>query len=133
MTGVQTCALPISGTDVVVRLPLGETDRVVVTDQKGAVICTAVANWFGETGDLKLDVEKVRKARKANLEALERFGAGKIAPQATGATFITIAEAAERPRTIEFPAPPENMAPLALAAGAERDAAPASIINPLDM
>ena len=126
-----------SGRNVIVRLPLGNPDRVVVMDPKGKLICTAVANWFLETGDLAADNKRVNSARKANLEALKRFGVGKVLPPEGGRTFIEIAEAKSPagPSPLDFPVYAPTEEPAALAAGSERDptAGPSRIINPLDM
>jgi transposase InsO family protein len=127
-----------SGREVIVRVPLGNPDRVVVMDPKGKLICSAVANWFLETGDLAADNKRVNSARKANLEAVKRFGVGRVTPPEGKRTFIEIAEsqflAGKSP--LDFPLPLPLEEPVAMAAGAERDSAPAGlsqIINPLDM
>lgn len=115
-----------SGREVVVRLPIANPDKVLVTDAKGKVLCTAVADWFAETGRLSDDNERVGAARKVNREQIDRFGVGRIEPPRGGRNFVEIAAR-------EFPVAEER--PL-LAAGAEHDMAPPArprLISPLDL
>lgn len=83
-----------SGRDVVVRLPIANPDKVLVSDPKGRVICTAIADVFAETGDLAIDCETVGAARKANLEALDRYGVGKKLPPRGTQSIIDVASRA---------------------------------------
>lgn len=124
-----------SGRDVIVRVPLGDPDRVVVMDPKGRVICTAVANWFEETGNLAADNKRVNAVREANLEAIRRFGVGRVEPPKGKRSFIEIAEAEYGDRSpLDFPIPLiPDAEPLAVAAGAEGCEFPVGIINPLDL
>ena len=117
-----------SGRKVIVRLPIANPDKVLVQDPKGRVLCTAYAAWFVDTGDIRANNEKVGAARKANLEALERFGSGKLEPQKGSRNFIEIASRA-------YPAI-EAPRELPKAAGSEHDAEPPSgtrYINPFDL
>jgi len=116
-----------SGRDVVVRVPLGKQDEVVVMDPKGRVICTAAANWFAETGNLAADNRKVTAARKANMEAVARWGSCRVTPPEGGRNFIEIAQKSYGGEEIDSP---QSIAAdqdrLDLAAGAEHDPEPKS-------
>ncbi len=80
-----------AGQKLQVRRPLGNHDFVTISDHKDRYICRAVAGWFGETGDLAADNERVAAARRDNLRALESMDPGRIEPPLGSRSALEIA------------------------------------------
>lgn len=80
-----------SGRDVIVRQQLTNDSEVLVSDAHGAVICTAIADYTKETGNLSESIGRVRDARKKNLMMLAQMGSGEVKAAPEYQTMIDVA------------------------------------------
>jgi hypothetical protein len=105
--------LPYKDQDVIVRRHIAEPEEVLVADSRGAHICRARANWFLETGDLRVDNERLGQTKRKALAMVRAASASAMRPPEGMRSLVQMASA-------EFPVRPESEPePLALAAGAE--------------
>jgi hypothetical protein len=80
-----------SGRDVIARQSLTNDEEVLVTDARGAVICTAIADYTKETANLGESIGRVRDAKKKNLMMLAQMGSGEVKAAPEFRTMIDVA------------------------------------------
>jgi len=86
---------PYLGQKVFVKRPLFYKNEVIVTSITGALICTAKANYFKETGDLAIDNGRVNAERKKVLELVRNSAKGRVKPAESFGFLAQIASEAE--------------------------------------
>ena len=101
------------GEDVIVRRQIANPDEVVISDTKGRLICTAQANYFLESGDMKTDNGRLGATKRKALEVIRGAGAGSQVPPEGMRSLVQMASKA-------FPLNVDSTEPLAIAVGEER-------------
>lgn len=79
------------GRQVLVYENLLTAEEVTVCRPDGAYLCTALANYFGETGNLEADIARLTQARRS-LKALAEAGTGEVTAAAEVETMIAVAQ-----------------------------------------
>lgn len=92
--------MPYSGQSVLVKRPLFFNNEVIVTSVKGALIATAKANYFKETGDLAQDNQRVNAERKKMIELVRNSSKGRIKPTEAFGFLAQIANEPDEPKKI---------------------------------
>lgn len=100
------------GLDVIVRRRIDDPETVLVSDHRGAHICSATANYFLETGDLAVDNERLNSTKKKGLAMVRDGTVGTFTAPEGSRSLVDFAGRA-------YPA--RATASLPLAAGAEAD------------
>lgn len=83
--------LRYSGSQVIVRQKLTTDSEVTVCDLKGAVICTAIGNYFAEGEDIGASIERLRHAKKDSLRRLAELGSNEVAAAPEYETMVDVA------------------------------------------
>lgn len=86
---------PYLGQNVLVKRPLFFKNEVIVTSVRGALIATAKADYFKETGDLAVDNGRVNAERKKVLELVRNSAKGRVKPAESFGFLAQIASEAE--------------------------------------
>lgn len=86
---------PYLGQSVLVKRPLFFKNEVIVTSVRGALIATAKADYFKETGDLAIDNGRVNAERKKVLELVRNSAKGRAKPAESFGFLAQIASEAE--------------------------------------
>jgi hypothetical protein len=110
--------LAYKGEDVIVRRQIANPDEVVISNIRGAHICTARANYFIESGDLRADNERLGATKRKALEMVRGANSTRIEPPLGMQSLVQMAAASYPAKQIETPEP------LAIAVGEARRDAP---------
>jgi len=81
-----------SGQQVIVRQKLTSDDEVIVCDLKGALIGTAIGNYFLEGERLDESTERLRSAQKHSLRMLAEMGSNEVKAAPEYETMVAVAQ-----------------------------------------
>ena len=111
----------VVNTQVIVKVSLVFEDEVQVYDSAGRFICTAYADAFKESGNLKEDVARLERARKRRLEWIAEQGTNEVQASPEYQTMLDVASSVYANNSL--PGVDEALG-LPKAAGAEADDIP---------
>jgi hypothetical protein len=81
-----------SGRQVIVYKSLVTDQELTCCRPDGSYLCTAIGNYFEETGDLSVDIERLQSARK-HLTLIAEQGSGEVKAEPEFKTAIEVAKA----------------------------------------
>ena len=113
--------LRVVNTQVLVKASLVLGDEVQVYDSAGRFICTAYADVFKESGNLKEDVARLESTRKHSLEWIAEQGTNEVQAAPEYQTMLDVASSVYAGKSL--PGVDEALG-LPMAAGAETDGIP---------
>ncbi|MGP1587283.1 MAG: Mu transposase C-terminal domain-containing protein [Treponemataceae bacterium] len=79
------------GNEVIVKTSLIIDSEVQVYDSKGSFICTAYADFFKESGNLEIDINRLESSRKRSLKWLAEQGSDEVQASPEYNTMLEVA------------------------------------------